>query len=410
MRVLLINIYFHPDPTGTGLMMTELATGLAARGHEVVAVTAFPHYGCDRLPPRYRWRWLEVDSYQGVRILRTHVFVSPGQSRLHRLLNYLSFSISGGLTAVRAGPFDVVFACSPPLTTGVVGARVARFKGAPLVFNPQDIYPDVAVKLGFMRNTRVIRAMVRMERFIYERSDRVVVISEAAKGNLLGKGVPPDRVEVIENWADMDLLRPTDGDGFRKQNGLVGKRIVMYSGNIGLVHGLRNVVDCADVMRGEGDVAFVIVGEGNAKAEVMACARDKRAANVRFLPTQPREQFSSALGAADLCLVTLGKGMSTSSVPSKAYGIMAAGRPMLAAVDEGSEIWRLVREVGCGVCVPPDDPVAMAEAVRQMLRDRDRSAAYGAAGRAYVVGHNEREAQVARSWTGEEWRRADVRQ
>lgn len=377
--------------------MTELAAGLAKRGHRVTAVASFPHYGKDRVPDRYRRRIVERDWYEGVRVLRTYVYVSPRRDLMHRLVNYLSFSLSSLGASLGVGRVDVVFACSPPLTTGLVGALVACLKGAPLVFNPQDIYPDVAVKLGLITNRRIVAVMAALERWVYARARRIAVISEAAKLNLVAKGVPPDKVDIVENWADTALLAPgADGQRFRRRYGLEGKRIVMYSGNVGLVHGLHSVIDCANLMQGDESLVFAIVGEGNGKADLRRYAAERRAKNVCFLPTQPRSRFAEALAAADLCLVTLGRGMSTSSVPSKAYSIMAAGRPMVAAVDEGSEIWQLVERAGCGVCVPPDDPGMLAKVIRGLLINPRLCAAYGAAGREHVVRHNARDAQIAR--------------
>jgi colanic acid biosynthesis glycosyl transferase WcaI len=245
-----------------------------------------------------------------------------------------------------------------------------------------------------------------LERFIYRRASLVTVISQSAKENLRCKGVTESRIRVIPNWVDVQEIRPADVDNpFRQSvlralpptsNGQGPTRyLVMFAGNIGLIAGLETVLEAAAALKDRPDIQFVLVGEGNAKAELTARAAAMNLPNVLFLPTQPREILGEVLAAADLHLVTLKRRMSTTSVPSKSYTIMASGRPMVASVDPGSEIWCLVEAAGAGLCVPPEEPAALAQAVVELCDSPDRRRAMGENARAYAVRHHAKAALTA---------------
>jgi colanic acid biosynthesis glycosyl transferase WcaI len=406
MRILIVNIYFHPDPTGTGLVITELARDLAVYGHRVTVITSFPHYGCIRSPkqepqhqktgelsprvcPPKRWGlWAETE-LDGIRVIRTAVYIPRRLTFLTRAINYASFSILAILAGFCCGAQDLILCTSPPLSIGVSAWLLGRLKGVPFVFNVQDIYPDTAILMGMVRSPWLIRQFQRLERFVYRCSSLVTVLSEGARGNLEAKGVPAEKLAVIPNWVDVEYVRPVSADNeFRQSLETDGARIVMFAGNIGLIAGLETVLDAAALLRDRPDIHFVIVGEGSAKAGLVARAREMGLQNVTFLTTQPREILPQMLGSADLHLVTLKRRMSTTSVPSKTYGIMAAGRPVVAAVDPGSEIWRLVELADAGVCVAPEEPEQLARAIESLCDDPDRRRQLGENARAYVVEQN----------------------
>jgi putative colanic acid biosynthesis glycosyltransferase WcaI len=404
MKLLIVNIYFHPDPTGTGLVITELARDLVCQGHEVTVITSVPHYGGHR-PGTHgeredvrsgsarikrwaaRWTLWQESTLDGIRVIRTAVFM-PRKNRLwSRALNYLSFSLLAIVAGARTGRHDVILCASPPLSIGVSAWLLSRLLKAPFVFNVQDIYPDAAVLMGVLRRPALIRLLQRLERFIYERATRVVVISDGARRNLRDKGVPDGKLVVIPNWADVEFVTPFESENpFRRGLGLDGRPIVMFAGNIGLIAGLDTVLAAAAILR-RTHIHFLIVGDGNAKEALVSQARDMGLSNVTFLKTQPRSILPQVLSAADVHLVTLKRQMSTTSLPSKSYGIMASARPMVAAVDPGSEVWRLVEKAESGLCVPPEDPEALAQAIASLCNDPARSRRLGENARRYVVRH-----------------------
>jgi colanic acid biosynthesis glycosyl transferase WcaI len=428
MKILIINIYFHPDPTGTGLVITELARALAAQGHDVTVITSVPHYGVtgDRRqdgqrqspPPKAPlsplspvacrlssaslsplWRQEIMD---GIRVIRTAVYIPRRKTFWARALNYVTFSALAMIAGFRSGKQDLIMCTSPPLLLGASIGSFSWLRGVPFVFNVQDIYPDAAVLMGILRNPALIALSRRLERFVYWRAALVTVISGTAKQNLQDKGVPEAKIAVIPNWVDVEFIRPLPADNeFRRSflpapNSQPPQKLVMFAGNIGLIAGLETVLDAAAALRRRSDIQFLIVGEGSAKAGLVARARQMDLPNVKFLPTQPREILPQVLAAADVHLVTLKRRMSTTSVPSKSYGIMASGRPMVAAVDPGSEVWRLVEEAHAGLCVPPEEPSELAHAIEALCDDAEQRRGMGENARAYVVRHNARHTLTAR--------------
>jgi len=399
MRILLLTLYFAPDIAANAVIMTELAEELAALGHQVTVVTAFPHYAGNVIDHRYRGRLIQQDEYRSSRVIRTYLYTSPHKQRfLVRFLNYLSFNVLSTLAGLFAGQQDVILAPSPPLTIGLSAYIISRVKHIPYVYNVQDIYPDVVVKLGILKNPWGIALSRWLERFVYAHARHITVLSEGFRANLLRKGVPLHKLTIIPNFVDTDFIRPLPCDnGFRHRFGLNGRFVVLYAGNLGHSQNLEHVLDCAALFQERDDIAFVIVGDGSHKAYLEDWARQKRLGNVQFIPFQPRHDVPDIYAAADVSLVTLRKGIALESVPSKAYTIMASGRPVIAAVDPGSDTWMLVEQAQCGLCVEPEDSQALAAAIRSLYADPTLRERQGRNGREHVVQHYTRQA-VARQY------------
>jgi colanic acid biosynthesis glycosyl transferase WcaI len=394
MRVLLLTLYFAPDVAANAVIMTELAEELAALGHQVTVVTTFPHYAGNVIDGRYRGRLIQQDTQQGIRVIRTYLYTSPHKQRfLVRFLNYVSFNVLSTLAGLFAGPQDVILTPSPPLTIGLSASIISRVKRIPYVYNVQDIYPDVVVKLGILRNPLVIAFSRWLERFVYTGARHITVLSEGFRANLLRKGLPPEKLTVIPNFVDMDFIRPLSRDnGFRHRFGLDGRFVVLYAGNLGHSQNLGDVLECAALLQDQDHIAFVIVGNGSRKPYLEARARQMGLSNVHFIPFQPREDVPDIYAAADVSLITLRKSIALDSVPSKAYTIMASGRPILAAVDPGSDAWNLVEQAQCGLCVEPENPQTLAEAIRALYADPALRERLGRNGRKHVVQYYTRQA------------------
>jgi len=397
-RVLLLTLYFAPDVAANAVIMTELAEELTALGHQVTVVTAFPHYAGNVIDRRYCGRLIQQDEHKGIRVIRTYLYTSPHKQRfLVRFLNYVSFNVLSTLAVLFASPQDIILAPSPPLTIGLSAYIISRLKRIPYVYNVQDIYPDVVVKLGILKNPWVIALSRWLERFVYAHARHITVLSEGFWANLLRKGVPPEKLTVIPNFVDVDFIRPLPrNNGFRHRFGLDGRFVVLYAGNLGHSQNLEHVLECANLLREQDDIAFVIVGNGSRKPYLEAQARQMGLCNVQFIPFQPREDVPDIYAAADVSLVPLRKGIALDSVPSKVYSIMASARPVIAALDPGSDAWTLVEQAQCGLCVPPEDPHALAEAIRALYADPTLRERLGRNGREHVVQHYTRQAVARR--------------
>jgi colanic acid biosynthesis glycosyl transferase WcaI len=386
MRVLILHMRYRPDATGTGPIVTELAEDLAACGEQVVVVTSVPHYGRSEIPGKYRGRLLHTSLESGVKVLRILSPVAHIGSVLGRGIDYATYTILAGLVGITLGPIDVVLCVAPPITVGISGWLVGSIRGCPVVFNAQDIWPDGLIQMGRVRSRLLIAFFRWAERFIYGRSARITVVSQGMRENLLTKGVDPDSVEVIPNWVDTERLRPIKPSGlFRKQHELDGKFVVLFAGNIGFAAGLETVLEAAELVRDDPRIVIMLVGEGSAKQALVQMAEETALSNVVFLTTQPAENFPEMLASCDIGLVSLKEGMGRLSVPSKTLAFMAGGLPILACVPQDSDVHRMVTEAECGVAIPPENPRALARAIRSLADQAASLEAYGRNARAFVT-------------------------
>jgi colanic acid biosynthesis glycosyl transferase WcaI len=383
-KLVVVSPHFAPDVAPTGSVMTRIVQELASRDHHLEVVTSLPWYREHTVEPQFAGKLVRREDTPWGHITRLHPFPAADKRALvRRAAAFAGFSLLGAAMGVRGGPVDGVLAVSPPLTLGVTGWSIARARSAALVFNIQDVYPDVALELGVLDEGPVLRASRMLERFCYERADAVTVLSEDLQDNVRGKTTRPEKVRVIPNFVDTTAIVPADRDNsYRREFGLEGKTVVMYAGNVGLSQSLEIVIDAAAALSYEKDLVFVINGQGAARAEIETRARGL--SNVRFVEMQPAERLPEVLSAADIHLVPLRKGLARSSVPSKTYSILAAGRPLIASVDPGSEVAHLVQRAEAGVAVAPEDTEALTKAVRKLLEAPDERARMGANARRFV--------------------------
>ncbi len=395
MRLLFLCPHFEPDlHAATGEVMTRLVHGLAERGHEVDVVTSLPWYHHHRVDPGWTGRpWRRQRTDHGT-IVRVWPFPTDKTNVPARAVAFGGFTGLATAAALTLRRPDAVLGMSPPIFLGDAAWAVARRWRVPFVFNVQDIFPDVAVELGALTNPRVIRFAQSHERSVYNRADAVTVLSQDQAANVSAKTDDPTKVRIIHNFVDLDRVSAGDRQTpYREKHGLGDRLVVMYSGNVGLSQSFDLVRHAADHFADRDDIRFVINGEGAARSLVDEWARSRP--NVIVSDFVPREQVSEVLGAADLHLILLKRGLSRSSTPSKLYGILASGRPLLASIDEGSEVANIVAEADAGRSVSPDEPADFVAALEDLLADRAALQAAGVRAREYVERCLTPEAQAA---------------
>lgn len=386
MKLLVFCPHFAPDVAPTGEVMTSIAKALTDRSHQLHIVTALPWYRNHEVEPGWGGRLWRTERTSWGRITRIHPFPTDKSNIPARAVAFAGFTVMATLTGLlkRDRP-DAVMVMSPPLPLGLAGWLTAATRRVPFVFNVQDVFPDVAVELGVITNPKVISAASFLERFIYRRSSAVTVLSEDLRDNLATKlrGSRPERVRVIPNFVDTERVQPSERENsYRQEFGLSGKTVVLYAGNVGMSQSLDLVVEAARRNRDRSDVVFVINGGGSSLGDVRAMASGLD--NVKFVGMQPRERLSEILAAGDIHLVPLKRGLARSSVPSKLYSILAAGRPVLASVDAGTEVETTIARAGAGRSVPPEDADAFCDALREMLDAPAELQLMGESGRRFV--------------------------
>jgi colanic acid biosynthesis glycosyl transferase WcaI len=371
MRILLLSTYFRPDVASTGVIMSTLTDEFLARGHEVSVLTSVPHYGVDRIWPEYSGRLIRTECHSSLRIHRLYTHVAKDRANLFsRLLSYGSFSLLSAAKGAVLPKHDVILAPSPPLSNGVIADMLGRWRGIPFVYNVQDIWPDVAVRAGVLKNEKTIGRLKKMETYVYKRAARITVISEGFRRNLLDKGVPDEKITVIPNFIDSTFVTPQPKDNeFSRRHNVVGKFVVLFAGNMGFSQGLETVLEAASLLAGMPEIEFLMVGSGAGRKSAEEHLKTLSISNVRFLPFQPHSELPAMYGAADVCVIPLRRGFTSESVPCKLFTIMAAGKPAIAAVDPGSDTWRLIERSKCGTCVEPENTQALANAISHYFRD-----------------------------------------
>lgn len=391
-RVLFLAPVFPPDGVSSAQLMGELAVDLRDAGHDVHVITTRPHYNRDlaaeeeqRLEsswPGLLWR----SRFLGIPVIHTRSGARRG-GIVSRLGGWASFHLLGFIAALRSVPSpDVVFVPSPLLTIGAIGGIIGRLRSAELIYNVQELYPDLAVEMGMLRNPVLVAVLRRLERHVYDRSARVTVIGRSMEERLLEKGVPREKVQFIPNFVDLDHLRPVPRDNdFSRGYHLRDRFIVSYAGNIGFAQRLDVLLDAAHLLRRDPTILVAIIGDGVAASSLREIAAARRLENVVFIRHQPYETVPEIYAASDLSVVPLLETVTGSALPSKVLRIMACGAPIVAMCAPNSELAEVVRTAGSGEVVGDPSAQTLAELIISLRNDPRRRRRMGEAGRRYVA-------------------------
>lgn len=387
MRILIYSYNYHPEPIGIAPLMTELAEGLVKRGHQVRVITAMPWYPNSAIFPPYQGKLYCTEIHKGVKIQRCYVRITKNRNLINRGLFELSFMVLSFFQALRGWRPDVILLTVPGLPVGIPAAALGAIYRCPVVLNLQDILPDAAIHVGLLTNKLAIHIFTALEKFNYRIATKISVISEGFTENLVQKGVDPDKITLIPNWVDVQFIKPLprEDNQFRRDHSLEDKFVVLYAGNIALTQPLNKVIDAAGFLSDLPDVTFVIVGDEDALHPLRQRCRQKNLHNVLLLTFQPREQLPEMLAAAHVGLVVQKKNVISFNMPSKIQVLLASGRAILAAVPSKGTAAMAIRASGGGILIPPDDPRALAEAVKFLHAHPEQVDYLGERGRRHAI-------------------------
>ncbi|HEX4628179.1 MAG TPA: WcaI family glycosyltransferase, partial [Gemmatimonadales bacterium] len=356
-------------------------------GHQVAVVTTFPFYPDLPRESRYTGRWFLTERLDGMVVHRCFSYMPRRWNVRGRIAHEVSFTL--GLvpraTTLRA---DVWVVVSPSFAPAVAATALARLRGIPVAVHLQDLQPDAAAHLGMIRNSLVLGGLYWAERWLYRQAALVSALDDAMRARIVAKGVPPDRVVVFPNWVDLDLAAPAGrGRAFRVEHGFGDQFLVVYSGSMGVKHGLELILNVAAVAVEDPGVRFVLIGDGAARDDLARAARERQLANVTFLPVQPVERFPGVIAASDVSLIPQRPEVRDLVLPSKVLRVLAGGSPIVAAAHPDSGLAHALRQAGAGLVVPRDDPRVVWEAIQQLKANPERRATMGDRGRAYAAAH-----------------------
>ena len=364
MHILLLNQYYPPDTSATAKMAVQVAEKLAER-HQVTVVAGRPSYDPDEF---YPFAFLRRDIRDNVTVERVASTAYPRHQMRRRVSNYLSYLALAVPRALAIHP-DIVLAMTDPPVAGIAGAFIARMADRPFVYNIRDLYPDMAIGGDIVRPNRWVDRWEKMHRRALHQAARVIVLGDDMRERIISKGVSPDRVVVVRDGASFPPSPPERNDLVVQKIRCDFSFVALHAGNLGFYGAWDSVLKAADILRNE-NTGLVFVGDGANRAAMEISA--KPLPNVRFLPFFPIEQVSHVMMAGDVHIVTVRRGLEGVVVPSKLYSILAAGRPVLAIAAAESDAARIVRESGCGISADPDDPAAIAAAIRELRNDQNR--------------------------------------
>jgi glycosyltransferase involved in cell wall biosynthesis len=383
LRLLLINQTFWPDVSATAQHLADFAEHMTARGHEVCVIASRRSYEADdvrTLPRKEVWR--------GITIYRVAGSPFGRESNKGRMLDFLFFVLFAGLRATFLRRTDVVATLTTPPMIGLIGVWLKLIKRSRFVYWVMDLYPDVMVVHGMLTwKSPIAKFLEFFSRLVIRHCDAAVALGPKMAQILRAKGARPDRVEVVSVWSDAEEVNPDapDAGAFRRAHGLDGKFLVVYAGNLGIMHDARVITRAAERLAHRDDIRFLFVGSGRRRAEAEQFAKDHALANVSFFPYQPREKLGGMLTSADVHLITMVEGAEGLIVPSKLFGIMAAGRPSIFIGPRDADTAQVIDAEDCGVCLAPHDDEGLAREIERLAADDRERTRLGRAARAALL-------------------------
>lgn len=398
MNILHLTQYYPPEAGAVQVRAEAMARYLTQAGHSVTVLTEMPNHPKGIVFPDYRGRFWLRERFRGVEVIRVWVSASPRKTTMRRLAFYGSYALNSFLKGLLLRrEFDVIYANSPPLFVGVAGAALGAVRGVPLVFEVQDLWPESAVDMGELNSALAIRIATWLEELCYKRARSIITVSTGIQNRLLERGLPAQKLTMIQNGSNTDLFTPQPESGLklRMQWGLRDKFIVLYGGNIGLAQGLETVVESAHLLRHESDIHFAMVGEGPCRDAIKDMLGRYQLPNFTLLPGQPLEQMPAHLSAADVALAPLRDLPVFHGVrPTKILDAWACRRPVI--VSARGEPCRLVQDCEGGICTDPENASALADAILDLRDNPAKRLRMGQNGQQEVTEHHSLQAMAGK--------------
>jgi colanic acid biosynthesis glycosyl transferase WcaI len=404
-RLLIYTANYWPEPTGFAPMTTDLAETLAASDWDVTVLTGLPMAPRWRVYDDYRSRLVMREQHNGVTVLRARQYVperpSDGLMPTWKRIAFDTSLVTSCLpVAWRARRPDVIVALGPPLQVGWASTVLGVVWGAPVLYWLQDIVPDAALNVGMLRNQRVIRWARRFEKSLYRSVDRIGIISKGFERNLLAKGVEPGKLALLPNWADLrrfENLSMLDGAQTRRELDIApNDTVILHAGSVSAKQRLENLIRGMKLLEGDRTVRLLVAGDGTCLESAKREVQNLGLANVTFLSTVVGTRYVDLLRAADIHVVNQAGEIVDALIPSKLLTYLPSERPVVAAVHGDSETSHFVTASGCGIVVPPDSPMELAAALRNLIEQPERRRQLGLAGADYVRQHLDRKVIIER--------------
>ncbi len=389
MKILLQKAYFYPEIAASMYITENLLEEYSKNGIHTEIHVPMPTRGVSKeCRKEYKKKKIEVTN-SGMVVIKRYAMFNEGKNPVRRAFRYFLCHIVQIVKALKARDIDVLFYTSTPPTQMLAAAIVKKIKKIPVIYNLQDIFPDSLISTGLTKGSSLIWKLGRhIENYSYRKADKIIVISEDFKKNIMNKGVPEEKIEVVYNWVDenavVNIARENNklADAYHLDK---NKFIITYCGNIGLTQNMDMLLDAAKDMEVYADICFVLIGEGAYKANVEKQIAEKSIKNTVLIPFQPYEDISHVFSLGDVGLIISKENIGQNSVPSKTWSIMSAERPTVASFDMNSELCSIIKKADCGLCAQAGDKEGLKEALLDLYRNRQKAMRMGQNGRKFIM-------------------------
>jgi colanic acid biosynthesis glycosyl transferase WcaI len=392
-KILYVSQYFPPEMGAPAARADELARHWSGAGHEVSVLTGFPNHPTGVVPPEWRGRLRRLTYHEKVvrvDVYRTWLWPLPNRKAHERMRNYASFCLSAGLRGLTIPRPNVIIGSSPQLLVALAAWWISFVRQIPFVFEVRDLWPESLAAVGAGNEDSPLHVtLAAIAGFLYERSDRIVVVTPAFKDHLIQRWhVPAGKIDVVENGVETELFVPvpaSETEVLRRQLGAESRFLVSYVGTMGMAHGLETLLDAAARLQQQNpSVLFLLIGEGAEKQRIKTLAEQRGLENVRFLDQQAREKIPALISASDACLVLLKRtDVFKTVIPTKLLEFMSCARPVILGVEGQAQ--QIVEEAGAGVVIQPENVESLVSAIEQLASNPDLRRTFGEKGREYIV-------------------------
>ncbi|MDG2335581.1 MAG: glycosyltransferase family 4 protein [Myxococcota bacterium] len=384
MRILFISHYFPPEVNAPASRTHEHCRRWVAEGHEVTVITGVPNHPAGAVFEGFRNAWIQEEEVDGIRVIRTWMFLAANAGFAKRILNYVLFGVTALIASGRVSKPDLVVATTPQFFCGLSGALIARLKRRPFVLEVRDLWPKSIVELGQLKPGLILRTLEGLENWLYSSATGIVVNTRAFIEHITARGYPREKIELVYNGIDHRQFKPRPpAESLIAANDLEGKTSVAYIGTLGLAHGLESVIDAAQTLQKEPDITFLLIGDGAERGKLEESIAERGIKNIKLLGLQPREKMPDWIASIDILLVCL-KDLPVfeTVIPSKIFEFLAQERPVI--VSARGEIRRMTEEAGAGWTIDPEDPQALAECIMAVIRNPEEAQQRAKAGRLWI--------------------------
>lgn len=399
-KLLVYAHYFYPDVASTGQILAELCNGLKDT-FKITVICTVPSYS-GNVDHKYTSKRFYKENLNGIDILRVRVPEFSKENKISRIKNLVSYFFNAILATFKLEKQDYIFSISqPPILGGILGVIGKYIKGGKFIYNIQDFNPEQTQAVGYTKNNFILKFALLLDKFSCKKSSKVIVVGrdmqQTLKRRFSNKNVP-DNI-FINNWIDENKIYPLKKDHFKIERfkdkyALKDKFVIMYSGNIGLYYDLENIIKVIGKFKDRNDVLFAFVGDGTVKNEIESYVKKNQLTNVKFIPYQPKEELNYSLNSADIHWVVNAKGIKGVSVPSKLYGVMACGKPVLGVLEKESEARLILESSNCGVCSDPGDYEDIYTKIQYILDNKKNISDLGRHGRKYLEDNLSKEISI----------------